>query len=615
MKKLYLYLIIFLLTTFGSFAQSFRVLAFEEDMSDLSAVSLERKDVNDQKCAIVKVFTNLNGLFFETRLGIEGDIVKKTGEYWIYISPREKMLKVIKSGYIPLEYAIPANVEGGKVYKMTLTDSNISSSTIKETAIAEFVVIETKPNGAQVYINNQLKGVSPLTVPLLEGEYNCRIEMALYKTEDFNFTLEAGNTFKINKILSELDIYGKIKIHTNLEGEIYIDNEKISSGSYEGRLIEGLHIIKIQADNHKSYTKEILVIANKEYTIEQTLERKLSVISVQSEPLGASIFIDDEFVGTTPKFVRDVFVGEREISIEKQGYATHKEQITVEYDKTKEFVFRLKAAKQFSINTKPQGADVYVNNILIGQSPIEFELDYTKHNKIKISKNGYHNVYDEFPSGTQLNSKSYTLETAILANRSNVNTSINTKSSWKNRRNTSTDRTVFGWSLSGLNARPGGMQTSFYINLGNASQYAVFIDGGYQFNNYDNSYINGVINFPRFSIGLGYNLWFGSFAVLEGFVTYGREYAMGLNWKIYDLWDYPPDMVYTYHTKVGLRAAVRISPHAELFGAYNVNLTDGPAYDTFDEQAVINGASYNYQTIFPDRDSENWEIGIRFVFY
>ena len=148
-------------------------------------------------------------------MGIEGDIVKKTGEYWIYISPREKMLKVIKSGYIPLEYAIPANVEGGKVYKMTLTDSNISSSTIKETAIAEFVVIETKPNGAQVYINNQLKGVSPLTVPLLEGEYNCRIEMALYKTEDFNFTLEAGNTFKINKILSELDIYGKIKIHTN----------------------------------------------------------------------------------------------------------------------------------------------------------------------------------------------------------------------------------------------------------------------------------------------------------------------------------------------------------------------------------------------------------------
>lgn len=581
-------------------------------MSDLSAVSLERKDVNDQKCAIVKVFTNLNGLFFETRLGIEGDIVKKTGEYWIYVSPREKMLKVIKSGYIPLEYAIPVNIKEGNVYKMTLTGGNIDANTIEETAIAEFVVIETKPNGAQVYINNQLKGVSPLTVPLLEGEYNCRLEMALYKTEDFNFTLEAGNTLKINKTLSELDIYGKIEINTSLEGEIYIDNEKVSTGSYEGRLIEGLHIVKIQADNHKSYTKEILVIANKEYIIDQTLERKLSVISVQSEPLGASIFIDDEFIGTTPKFVRDVFVGEREISIEKQGYATHKEKISVEYDKTKEFVFRLQAAKQFLINTKPQGADVYVNNVLIGQSPIEFELDYTKHNKIKISKNTYHSVYDEFPAGTQLNSKTYSLETATLANANNI---FNNKSTRETRRNASTDRTVFGWSLSGLNARPGGMQTSIYFNVGKASQYAVFIDAGYQFNNYDNSYISSVVNFPRFSFGAGYNLWLGNFAVLEGFVAYGREYAMGLNWKNYTIWDFPPNMVYTKYTKFGLRAAIRISPHTELFGAYNINLTSGPAYDTFGDQAVVNGMSYNYQTIFPDRDSENWEIGIRFVFY
>ncbi|MDD2637276.1 MAG: PEGA domain-containing protein, partial [Bacteroidales bacterium] len=573
MKTIYLYLIILLLTTIGSFAQSFRVLSFDEDISDLSAVSMERKDVNDQKCAIIKVFTNLDGLFFESRLGIEGDIVKKTGEYWIYVSPREKMLKIIKNGYIPLEYSIPTNIEECKVYKMTLTGDSPTDNSVKPTAVAEFVVIETTPKGAHIYINDKLKGVSPLTLPLLEGEYNCRLEMALYKTEDFNFNLKAGNTFNINKTLTELDIYGKIKIQTNREGEIYIDNEKLGTGSYEGRLIEGLHIIKLQAKNHKSYTKEILVIANKDYFINQTLERQLSVISIQSEPLGASIFIDDEFVGTTPKFIRDVYVGERKISIEKQGYATHKEEIIVEYDKTKEFMFRLKAAKKFSINTKPQGADIYVNNVLTGKSPIEFELDYTKHNKIKISKNGYHTVYDEFPASTQLNSKSYNLETANLATTSNTNTIFNKNSTKNNKLNTSTDRTLFGWSLSGLNARPGGIQTSLYVNIGKASQYAIFIDGGYQFNTYDNSHINGVVNFPRLSFGIGYNLWLWNFAAIEGFVAYGREYAMGFNWKTYNSWEYTPDMLYTKYTKMGLRLAVRISPHTELFGAYNTNST------------------------------------------
>ncbi|MDD4149707.1 MAG: PEGA domain-containing protein [Bacteroidales bacterium] len=615
MKKLYLYLIIFLLTTIGSFSQSFRVLSFDEDMSDLSAISAARKDVNDQNCAIIKILTNLDGLYFETRLGIEGDIVNKTGEHWIYVSPREKQLKVIKKGFIPLEYSIPFNIEESKVYKMTLTNGDFNVNAVKNTAVTEFVVIKTTPAGAQVYINDRLKGVSPLTFPLLEGEYNCRIEMALFKTEDFNFTLEAGNTLEIDKSLSELDIYGKILILTNPEGEVYIDNEKVGTGSFDGRVIEGLHIVKIQAEHYKSYAKEILVIANKEYTIEQTLEPKLGVISVQSEPLGASIFIDGEFVGTTPKFVRDVFVGDREISIEKQGYATHKDRIAVEYDQTKEFVFRLKSARQFLINTKPQGADVYINNVLIGQSPIELELDYTKHNKIKINKNGYHTIYDEFPSGTQLSSKTYNLETAVLANKNKGTTIFNNKTTKEDRQNARDNRTIFGWSLSGLNARPGGVQSSFYFNFGNLSQYAVFVDGGYQFNNYDNTHINGVVNFPRISIGGGYNLWLGDFAVLEGFIAYGREFAMGLNWENHNIWDYAPDMVYTKCYKIGVRAAVRISPHAELFGAYNINVTDGPAFDVYGEQAEINGVKYNYQTIFPDRNRENWELGIRFVLY
>ena len=106
------YAIVFILfLSFELEAQTFRVLSFEEELSDLSAIKYERKDVNDQKCAIIKVYTNLNGLLFETRLGIEGDIITKTGEFWLYVSPKEKMLKIIKSGYIPLEYVLPVNIE------------------------------------------------------------------------------------------------------------------------------------------------------------------------------------------------------------------------------------------------------------------------------------------------------------------------------------------------------------------------------------------------------------------------------------------------------------------------------------------------------------------------
>jgi hypothetical protein len=594
------------------------VLDFSEDLSDLSAISYARKDVNDQNCAIIKIFTNLDALYFETRLGIEGDIVNKTGEHWIYVSPKEKQLKIIKKGFIPLEYAIPLNIAESKVYKITLTGGSNEENNQNSNSLTEFVVIETEPEGAQIYINDQLKGISPITFPLQEGKYSCRIEKALYKTDEFDFNLVGGNTLRINKSLTELDIFGNISISSDSFAEIYIDNKNVGIENYSGRLIEGLHVIKIEAENYKTYKKDILIIANRDYLIEENLIVKLGFISVQSEPMGASIFIDGEFTGTTPRFIREIRVGNRQISIEKEGYATFKETIKVEYDKTREYIYTLSQARKFSLSSKPAGAEVYLNDVLIGTTPIEFDVDYSNHNKLKIVKDGYHTVFDELPKESELTNKSYNLEKLSLATSLNTRSSNTTPQPVNNksrRSNHDINRTALGWSISGLNARPGGVNSSIYFNVGNISQYGIFLDGGYQFNNYNNNYIDGVVNFTRFTIGGSYNLWLSDIVVLEAFLGYGREYATGLSWEIYDIWDYPPDMVYTKFFKLGLRAGVRISPHAELFGAYNLNYTDGPAYDVFGDQAEINGVKYNYQTIFPDRDSENWEIGIRFVLY
>ncbi|PLX09657.1 MAG: hypothetical protein C0596_01150 [Marinilabiliales bacterium] len=452
---------------------------------------------------------------------------------------------------------------------------------------------------------------------MLEGVYTCKIEKALYKSESFDFEVVGGNTVNISKNLHELYIYGNIYIKSITESDIYIDNEKVGSQTYNGRLIEGLHIVKIQAENYKTFTKEILIVANKNYTIEEELIHKTGVISVQSEPMGASIFIDGDFKGTTPKFVRDVWAGEREISIEKEGFATHKEMIYVESDRTKEYIYKLESARKFTLTTTHSGADVYLNNVLIGKTPLSFELDQSNHNKIKITKEGYHVIYDELPNDSRLKEKNYNLEKHSLAyNADNKSSSATGNANKPKYRKIREDKkTDFGWSISGLSARPGGINSSIYGNFGNFHQYGVFLDGGYQFNNYSNSHIDGMVNFPRFSIGASFNLWLWNFAVLEAFAGFGREYATGLNWENYDIWDMPPDDVHTRYIKLGLRAGFRISPHAELFGSYVINNTDGPAYDVFGNQVEIRGTRYSYHTLFPDRSSQSWEIGIRFVVY
>lgn len=620
LKHFYFYtsIVLFILISASGFSQNFRVISFEEDLSDLSAVKYARTDVNDEQCAIIKVYTNLDALFFETRLGIEGDIVNKTGEFWIYVSPREKQLKIIKNGFIPLEYAIPINIEEAKVYKMTLTDGNTSELETSPDAQNEFVVFETNPAGAQVYIGGQLKGVTPLSIPMLEGNYSCRIEMPLYKTEEFDLCVKAGNTINIHKTLDELEIYGNLRVSTNSFADIYIDNQKVATGSYSGRLIEGLHIVKIQAENYLGYTKDFLVVVNRDYVIDEVLEAKLGVISVQSEPLGANIFIDGEFVGTTPKFVRDVKAGNRRIIVEKEGYASVDEKIFVEYDKTKEFVYQLKDAKKFILSTRPTEADVYVNDILVGKSPLELDIDFKRHNKIKIVKEGCHTVYDEIPMDSQLKEKSYHMEKLGLSgNASNKSktTPVVIKKKRDENRDFKANRTDVGWSISGLNARPGGISSTVYVNFGERKQLGAYIEGGYQINNYNNSHIDGFVSFPRYSFGVSYNLWISDIVVLELFGGIGREYALDMDWKDFTIWDMPPESCYVSYCKGGIRAAVRVSPHIEVFSSYNFNNCDGPAVDIWGDQVEISGVKYNYQTLFPDRTGENWELGVRFVLY
>ncbi|MDD3740689.1 MAG: PEGA domain-containing protein [Bacteroidales bacterium] len=612
MKQIYtIFFILFL--SLESSAQTFRVLSFEEDLSDLSAIKYERKDVNDQKCAIIKIYTNLNNLFFETRLGIEGDIVTKTGEFWVYVSQKEKMLKIIKNGYIPLEYIIPINIESSKVYKLTLTGGSNGNPAATEDVKTEFVVFETSPTGASVYINDKLKGISPLTVPLQEGDYLCKIELPLHKDIEFELNVSAGNTINVHKTLEELDIYGKINIVTTDFAEIFIDNQKIGTGKYSGKIIEGVHIIEIRADNYKTFTKEILIVANRDYNIERYLEAKLGTISVQSFPAGASILIDGEYVGTTPRFVRDVPVGMRKISLEKEGYVSETKLVEVIYDKTAEYSFDLKQGRKLTIITEPADAELYVNNVLLGTTPHEFSLDYSKHNKIKICKTGYQTVYDELPEGSMLKEKTYKLEKQTPIN---INKTISTKKDNKLKNTNYIDkRTILGWSLSGVSSKPGGISSSIYCNLGNRSQYGAFFEAGYQFSNYNNSYLNGMINFPRFDFGISYNIWLRSFAVIEVFGSYGREYATNIKWTSFTVWEYPDDMVYTRYMKIGARLGIRISPHAELFGAYNINMTDGPAFDIWNNQVNINGMSFNYQDFFSNRNNSNWELGIRFVLY
>ncbi|HOK39047.1 MAG TPA: PEGA domain-containing protein [Bacteroidales bacterium] len=593
--------------------QQFKIITFEEDPNDLSALVNPRYNVNDEKCALIKVYTNLDALFFETRLGVEGDIVEKKSEYWIYVSPKEKMLKFIKKGYIPHEYFFPVIIKPATVYKLVLTGDGINFPE-NENVTSEFVVFESEPSGASVFINDKYRGATPLTIPLFCGKYICKFEKPQYKTRELEIIVKAGETLIVNEKLEELDIYGNISVSSNSFAEIFIDKVPVGKGKFSSKIIEGLHIIEIKADGYKPFYKEIYVVVGKNYTISQQLEPLTGVISVQSKPYGASIFIDGEFYGTTPKFIRNIPVGQRLLTLELENYVTVSDSVLVEYDKSKEFFYELKPGRKFKLTTTPSNASVYVNNVLIGNTPIEFYLDYSKQNRIRIIKEGYHIVFDEIPPMSQLSEKFYKLERkskGIVINKTINLNKLKSKDYLKKR-------TVLGFGISGFSKSPGGIGANAYMNFDEKKKWGFYANIGYQNNLYSNFYLNEQnVDFFRYSAGLNYNIWLRSFAVIELFAGLGQEYASELLWNpnFTQAYYYYPDLIYSNFINLGSRLGIRIIKNIEIFGGVNYFDFMGSLYDKMNIPVSIGINTPSYKDLFPDRNGINYEVGIRLVFY
>ena len=124
MKRCYLCLTIWLLTTTAIQAQDFRITSFKENMMDLTAARAAVKDKNGDVCALIKFTAKDDQFDFEPNLGIIMT-EKKVGEYWIYV-PHHTKLITIRHPFLGVlrNYKIPVDIEQKVVYEADLEITN-----------------------------------------------------------------------------------------------------------------------------------------------------------------------------------------------------------------------------------------------------------------------------------------------------------------------------------------------------------------------------------------------------------------------------------------------------------------------------------------------------------
>ena len=152
MKKRILFLLLILLPSFGAFAQKLTVESFTLAATDISAQTQQRKDLNDEPCALVKV------QFVGDILNVKGNVIlpllKEDYETWVYLTHGSRQMQVTAKNHLPLminfaDYGVES-VEKNRTYVLVLSpttpsyplSADVLSIPVKDGVSVEMVKVE-----------------------------------------------------------------------------------------------------------------------------------------------------------------------------------------------------------------------------------------------------------------------------------------------------------------------------------------------------------------------------------------------------------------------------------------------------------------------------------------
>jgi hypothetical protein len=231
--------------------------------------------------------------------------------------------------------------------------------------------ITSVPSGAAVYLNDQLKGKTPLEIAqVASGDYTIKLAKELYYTHEEKFTITDGSDSQRPIILSPA--FGTLTVSSNPVGaEVYVDGQlKGKSPTTVSELPSGEYRLSVQMSLYETLETEIIIEDGK--TNQQTivLAPRFGTLNITGSPTGASIKANGSKIGTIPMVNYHIGTGSVELTIQLDNYYAESQfiQIATEefYPLSIDLVPHTGTVLAF---TEPPDAMVFLDDHQIGPSP------------------------------------------------------------------------------------------------------------------------------------------------------------------------------------------------------------------------------------------------------
>ncbi len=269
--------------------------------------------------------------------------------------------------------------------------------------------LTSTPPGAEVYIDDDYKpaGMTPFTTERLpKGKHTLQFRRASYKP--LKQTVDVVGDASVQAILATLEPnFAEVSVLAPGNADIYINQERKGSGRWSGRLNTGLYTVEARKESHYSTRKTVDIKAGEttEILLEAPIPRYGS-LNINTDPIGAKVFVDGEFLGETPNIFRNILAGARTLRVEKNGFVSESQTITIEEGKVTPLDLTLQNGGSVIIHSQVPGTEVFVDGTHVGNAPCTYTAAAGRYT-VTARASGYRDV---------------TRSVVIVAGQSNVET-------------------------------------------------------------------------------------------------------------------------------------------------------------------------------------------------
>jgi hypothetical protein len=234
---------------------------------------------------------------------------------------------------------------------------------------------------AQLITPGTFSGVSP-------GLHSMIITKPGFSPIATSVTVSTGTTQNVVLSLIPVANPGGLSISSTPSGAAFTIDD-ISEGKTSqvvGGLAPGSHKVTIAEAGYEVYTTTATVTAGQVTPVSITLVAEVNPptgdLQVGSTPSGAAVFLNGDFKGNTPVDdtldINDLSPGTYTLMLTRPGYEDYTKSVDIEAGAKTQFSAVLQPAGQAlttataQISSTPSGAEVYINNVYVGITPLTF---------------------------------------------------------------------------------------------------------------------------------------------------------------------------------------------------------------------------------------------------